>query len=689
VAKKPLFEQKTDRMVINVANNIVAAGTTALDVLERSPGILVDRQNNGISINGKDGVVVMINNKINRMPLSALIQMLATMSSDNIERIELITTPPANFDAEGNAGYINIILKQNSLYGTNGSFSVTGGYNKGEVAQGTFNFNHRRNRVNLYGDYSYALQHTDQIFEFYHTVTNAGKQLEDHSYVKRRPLEQMHNAHLGLDVDLNKKTTIGGLVSLYERRFDMTSLNRGSVFIDHQLDTLVFLDTHEEHPQSSIEGNINLQQNYKEGQKLTVNFNYVYYLDQDPVTYHNSYFDAQNVFLYEQQVRSNKNTPVHFWVGTIDYTQKLGKKAELEAGIKGTLSRFNNAVRVERLEQNTWMADPNLTATYDLKENIPAAYTTVNVHFTEKTHMKVGLRYEYTNSNLGSETQKDIIDRHYGKLFPSFFFSRTINENNSTNFSYSRRITRPTFWNLAPFVIFMDPNTYFSGNPGLQPAITDAVNASYSYKKKIVSLSYSYESSPITNFSPKVDPKTNQQTLAAENQKNRKTFSVNFSLPFEVAKWWNMQNNITAITQQLNGLYLGDPILIRQKTLTLNSTQTFKLPKEFTFSLSGFYRSPGLFGIYKVNAFGSLDAGVQKKLEKIKSTLRFNVSNILNTLKFKSSVDQPEKNLVVRGRLQFTNQYFRVTFTHNFGNDKLKGKRDRSTGIEEEKSRVQ
>lgn len=131
-AKKPLFEQKIDRMVVNVEGNITTAGSTILDILERSPGVIIDRQNNSISLSGKNGVVVMINGKINRMPISAVLQMLAGMSAGNIEKIELITTPPAGLDAEGNAGYINILLKVNDQYGTNGSYSLTIGYGNRE-----------------------------------------------------------------------------------------------------------------------------------------------------------------------------------------------------------------------------------------------------------------------------------------------------------------------------------------------------------------------------------------------------------------------------------------------------------------------------------------------------------------------------------------------------------------------------
>ena len=154
--KKPLFEQKIDRMVINVANSITSAGSTALEVLERSPGIIVDRQNNTVSMNGKNGIVIMINGKISHMPITAIVQMLSGMNSDNIEKIELITTPPANLDAEGNAGYINIVLKSNNNYGTNGSYSITGGYTNGLTDNFSLNFNHRKGKVNLYGDYTFS-----------------------------------------------------------------------------------------------------------------------------------------------------------------------------------------------------------------------------------------------------------------------------------------------------------------------------------------------------------------------------------------------------------------------------------------------------------------------------------------------------------------------------------------------------
>jgi hypothetical protein len=256
------------------------------------------------------------------------------------------------------------------------------------------------------------------------------------------------------------------------------------------------------------------------------------------------------------------------------------------------------------------------------------------------------------------------------------------------SFAYSRRITRPTFWNLAPFVIFVDPNSFFSGNPALQPAITDNANVSLSLKSKVISISYSFESSPISNFSPHVDPATNKQTLAAENQRNAKTLNLNLSLPITITKWWNMQLSASANYQELNGLYKNEPVKLETKNGFVSVLESIKLPKDYSFSISGFYNSGGLFGISRAEGFGSLDVGCQKKFRNQKSLLRLNYSNILNTVKYKFSANIPEKNLYSSAQILFSHPGIHLTFTHNFGSDKVKAKRDRSTGTEAEKDRL-
>jgi hypothetical protein len=361
----------------------------------------------------------------------------------------------------------------------------------------------------------------------------------------------------------------------------------------------------------------------------------------------------------------------------------------VEAGVKATVSTFINDVTVEREVQNNWFIDKNLTSRHNLEESIFAGYSSFNISLGEKTKSKVGLRYEYTNSNLNSDTKKNIVDRHYGSLFPSLFLSHSLNEKNAFNLSYNRRITRPTFNDMAPFVYFIDPNTFFSGNAALQPSFANAVKADYILHRFIFSLSYTHEKNTITNFAPSVDPVNNKQTYAAENQKSRDIAALTVSLPVNVTKWWAMQNNITGEWQQLHAAYKGAALTFAQHSIRLNSTQSVVLPKDYSIEVNGNYQSAGFFGFYRMRSMLSLNFGLQKKLARNGGTLVFNVTDFSGPPHYKMFVDAPAHNLVSYFDGKFTATTFKLTYTRNFGNSKVKETRTRTTGSEAERQRVQ
>ena len=686
--KKPMFEQKVDRMIINVSNSITSAGGTALDILERSPGVIVNRQSNTLSILGKDGVQIMINGKITHMPVSAIVQMLAGMNSSNIERIELITTPPANFDAEGNAGYINIVLINNPNEGLNGSYSLTMGYGKGETPSASINFNYRKRKINLYGEYSFSRIHQEQIFFNYRKVDNQGSITENYTTTVRNPVQRNHNLRVGLDYDLTKKTVIGALVSAYDNKWFMDAHNSISIFKNQVADTLLSIYNNEVNHWQNLMFNANIQHTYKPGEILSFNLDYLYYHDDNPNDYINEYYNGRGNFLYNEKTRSGKVTPIKTWVSNADYKKNIGSKIKMEAGIKSSIFKFNNDVEIAKLVQNTWAVDPSLSAKYILKEDIEAAYTSFDYELNDKTAMKFGLRYEYTNSNLETIISKNIVDRHYGKLFPTFFISRKINENNSINFTYNKRITRPTFNDLAPFTIFLDPNTFFTGNSALQPSISDGVKFNYNYKKYLFSVDYTFENNPIASFQTKVDVTNNKQYVTAENLKNTSTVNVTFSLPFDIAKWWSTQNNFIGSWQMINAFYDNTPLQFQKINFNIFSSQNIKLNESLSAEVSGFYQSAGFFGTARFKALGAVNAGIQKKLKKNYGKLRFSVDDIFTTIKYKTFVERPEQHFTTRSDYNFSQRTFKLTYSRNFGNNSLKEKRNRSTGSEEEMQRV-
>jgi outer membrane receptor protein involved in Fe transport len=687
-AQKPLYEQQIDRLVVNVQNSITAAGSTALEVLERSPGITLDRQNNALLMAGKQGVQVMINGKLSRLPISAIIQMLEGMNASNIEKIELITTPSAKYDAEGNAGMINIVLKKNTDFGTNGSFALTMGYGRYEKPAANLNLNHRTQKLNLYGDYSFAYNHGWMQFTNSRFVNHLGVP-SSISTVSDRPFTRTsHNPRVGFDYTLGPKTTIGAVVSGFSNKWEMDARNKITLLEGQKLPTLIDLQTIETNVWRHLMSNLNLKHSLKENQEITLDLDYLLYHNRNPSSYENNYRFLENQETAHDLIRIEKTTPIRMGVAKADYLLTLNSKTKVETGIKGTLTRLDNEVVVDRYLQNQWQRDPEFSQKIDMQEDIMAGYANVNFELNPRTKVQTGLRYEHTYTDLSSPTQKHLVLRRYGNFFPSLFLTRELSKDHNLQFSYSRRITRPTFNDLAPFVLFLDPYTFFSGNTALRPAITDAVQGTYQFKKiYLLSLQYSHDDNAI-GWLVRVNPETNNQTFYIGNVDRTNTLSLNLSLPFTVASWWQMQNNLTGFLQETNTLYEGTKIKLAGTYARVNSTQSFKLPENFSLELSGFYQSPGLYGITRMKSFGSLNAGLQKKLKEERGMFNLSVNDVFWTNRIGIITDQPAVNLNQSFGILFEPRVVRLTYSRNFGNKTLKAINRRKTGSEEERRRV-
>ena len=689
VAKKNLFEQKIDRLVINVAASITSAGSTALEVLERSPGVSVNRQSNTIALSGKSGVVVMINGRITYMTNEAAIQMLNGMSANSIEQIELLSTPPANLDAEGNAGYINIVLKKNENEGLNGSYAVSAGYGKGGLGSASVNANYRKGKWNLFGDYSSSYQ--GQLFEFssYRSIQLNGQQVETNSVFLRQPDARFQTLRMGINYELDKKTTLSGLISGDNNSYFTDYPSQSTITFNGRLDTIINIKTHEDALRQHLGGNFDILHKFRENESLEFSADYLYYYNGDPISYVNTWSKPDNTVFLEQSLRTNKITPLNIAVAKLDYIRNLSKKVKMETGIKAVSSKFKNDVSLQNLTGNTWVTDPDFTASYKLNESIFAAYTSFEVKLSAKTTAKGGLRYEYTQTNLGTDEKQNIVDRKYGEFFPSLFLSHNFNEKSSLGLSYSRRITRPTFWQLAPFILFIDPNTLISGNAALQPAISNTVKADYKIKSTLFTLQYSHEDSTIGIFQIQVRPGTNKAYSITSNLKSQKTLSLSIGQSYSPISWWNIYANIQGIWQQSNGYYNGELKSFEAYWLTCTTTQSFSLPLNLSFELTGDYNSGGFWGIYKLQPYGSVNVGLQKKFKKNGGRLSLGYDNIFNTFRYRTYLNLPDQQQYFNYSLQFTQPAVKISWSSNFGNQKMKAAGDKTLGSEEERKRVQ
>ena len=687
-AKKPLYQQKVDRMVINVENSIVSAGGTALEVLERSPGVLVNRQSNNISISGKEGVVVMINDKISYMPSSALVQMLNGMSADNISSIELITTPPANFDAEGNAGYINIVLKKRTDLGLNGSYSLSGGYGKGIINNNNINFNYRKNKVNIFGSYGFSIDGRDQIFKTSRTYEENGNLLASKTVTDRDPTQRNHNLRIGIDVNTSDKTIMGMLVTAADQKWSMNAINNSSDTENGIPTSYVILDNDEINQLKYFILNYNIKHNFTEDKFLSFDLDYLNYKFNNPTNYRNSFFDENNEFINLELLRSGKETPINTWVSKLDYGTRINDKIKFEVGIKGIKSNFENDVNVDNFINDEWIADATLTNKSNLDEKIYATYGALDYAISEKTSMKVGLRYEHTNTKLDTDTQGTVVDRDYGIWFPSVFLNRQINDTLSLNLSYSKRITRPTFNDLAPFVIFLDPNTFISGNASLQPSISNAFKFDINYKSYFLSLQYTNEDSSIANFQERIDEATGRLIFEAANLDYTRTYGITLGLPIKITNWWRTQNNFTFNKQQVRTFYNDEIVNLSLGNFSANSAQSFKISDSFSAELSGFYNGPSFNGSAKYSEVYGINMGLQKQFNDDWGTLTFSINDILDSVEYNGGTNLPEQNIQTNNTFDFSNRTFLITYSRNFGNSKLKSSRNREAGSAEEQRRV-
>jgi hypothetical protein len=687
VAKKPVYELQIDRMVVNVENSITSTGNTALEVLEKSPGIIVDRQNNSISMGGKSGVMVMINGKQNRMPIEAAVQMLSSMSSDNIKKIELITTPPSKYDAEGDAGIINIVMKKNESFGTNGSFTLGAGVSKREKMEGSFNLNHHVDKVNYYGSYNANFNNTRQNIQSFRRFNQEGSVMETDADSKREAIVMFQNIRMGMDYTISSKTVVSFLGTGYVRDWDSDALNE-----------VLYLKNQVKNRSSNLQmtemskwihgmGNLNLKHNFKEDEYIDLNFDYLNYYNDNPSDYTVENLNASGQLTAGEDIKVGKVTPIDIFVGMADYSKQINKKIKWETGIKGTLTGFTNDVGVSYFRDGRWTPDMELTNKYSLAENISAAYTTFSFNFNEKTSMVAGLRYEYMNSVLDSETEKGIVDLHYGELFPTLYFSRKLNKNNTVQLAYNRRIDRPTFNELAPFIVFLTPETFVAGNENLVPAFSNILKADYQFKTIMLSVSYTDTKNSISRFQPKFNSDETKQYFISRNLDKTTLTSITLAFPVKMTEWWRMQNNFNWISRTLATNYEDTYIDVSHDNYRINSIQSIKLGKKVSAEVSGYYQSRSLNGVYISKPVGKVDVGLQVKFKNENSKLNLNYIDVFKTNIFRSVADVPELNIYNRWSLDFEPRVLRLTFTHNFGSTAIK-MRKRNTASDEEQRRV-
>lgn len=675
-ARKPLIERTGDKMIMNLEASPITAGLNGLELMEKVPGVTVDRNSETIKIKGKSGVLVMIDDRKTYLDSDQLAAYLKTLKSADIEKIEVITNPSARYDASGTAAIINIITKKGKSLGTNYIVDVSAGYsyydevgNLPKNGQG-FTVNSKKEKYALFASVS---RNNDKDFNGSNEIQRIfgeGKSLLETRQNREitTALNDSWSAKIGLDYDFSKKTSIG--FSLQSALSD--NLNGRKVTQQNkQSDVfkLIQLDRTKAANNQNYIFNTHWKQTFDtSGTILTMDFDMIKNVNNLDEHFLTTITENKKINFVNNQILFPNHSSTY--VLKADFVKQIMKKTKLEMGIKGSFGindqDFNDNFRDNGVLMNSF---------FRFQENINAAYLMANHEFNEKTSLQVGLRGEQTQTKGESKQGETLTEQEYFNLFPTLSLNHRVHKNYTVSCGYSRRIERPEDNNFNIFKRFFFPQQYSQGNPTILPTLENTFNVTHTIKDEF---SFSFDYTSTQQFSTGVydidSTLISGRRLIRESNENVSGkvdwWSFDASLPFNVAKWWNINLNFW------NGINVYDyqrenaAVEVNQWYGGLYLQQTFTLSKTLSSELSGYVNSGETWGFQTSKTQGAFDIGFKQFLWEKKATLKLSIQDPANLNCWRNTVQTD--NLETAGIYRWDNRRIRLNFSYNFGNINVK-----------------
>lgn len=677
VARKSIVEVKADKTVMNVSGSVNSIGSDALELLRKSPGVQVDKDDQ-ISLNGKNGVQVYIDNRPSPLRGQELAAYLKSLPSGQIERIELIANPPANYDASGTGGIIQIRLKQNKASGWNGS--VSGGWAMGARPRydGGLSLNYRNRKISVFSQYNYAA--TTSLADFHLTRVVADTVFDQST--KIRSTNYSHAYKAGIDVAINAKQSVG--LTLHGNIADpeLYNRNRTPIFSNTTGMTRTILlsgnDTRQHNRQDGL--NLNYQYRDSSGQQLMVAGDYAYYSLATSQWQPNSFLDPETGAVQAQKTYFIESpTVISIYTLKADYERPFAK-GKLAIGLKSGYVHSDNRFTQYQVTSTGKEYDENNSSRFLYKEAVQAAYLNYNRSW-QQVAIQAGLRTELTNTEAAK------VHNQYLDLFPNLsltIFPKTVN---SVTIAYQRRIDRPVYKELNPFEYRINEYTFHKGNTALRPQYSQTISLSYQLLKRIqTNLSYSRVKDV---FGQIVDTASGLKGyLSTRNLTSQDNIALVLSYPFQY-KRYSLFANVNTNYSYYKGDF-GKGRTLEQKILSVNifSQHSIRFNGGWAAEVSGFYQSPSIWqGSLRTGSIWSVDAGIQKQLFEGKATLKMSVADLFRTLAWSANGNFAGQSTRVNGSQD--SRQFKVGFTYRFGNKSAKSGRAGSSSAEEETRRVQ
>jgi iron complex outermembrane recepter protein len=691
VAKKPFIEQKIDKMVVNVDAAVTNAGSTALEILEKSPGITVDKDGN-ISLKGKAGVRIYIDGRPSYLSGADLANLLKNMQANQLDQLEIMTNPSAKYDAAGNAGVINIKLKKSKMLGFNGSLSSS--YTQGMVPRfnESANINFRKNKLNLFANASYSnnrqVQEIVIMRNFRNKDTKELLSIFDQKADLRNHRQNL-DMRIGADYSLSKKTTIGALFTGFYNPEKVRNTN--NTYLRDKSGTVNALTTATSDMNNkwhNFSGNLNLRHVFDStGRELTADVDYSIYRSVSKQTLANNYFDASGIKLAPSDTLvGNIPSNINIFSAKVDYTQPVLRNGKLEAGIKASFVKTDNDARYDSLINNVLVPDFGRTNYFVYEEQIQAAYLNLQKPLSKKWDMQLGLRLENTVAKGKQLTTGETFDRNYTQLFPTAYFSYKMNAANTFSINYGRRIERPDYSDLNPFFFFLDRYTYQAGNPRLSPQFSHNIELTHTFKGFLnTTLNYSKTTDMLQDIFEQNEA-TQETFIKKDNIASGEQFGLAVNAGLQPVKWLSVNVYANVSRNRFQGFVNNADVDLTNTMFTGNVSTQINFGKGWKGSVDGFYRGGGLDGVLAISPLWAANAGISKMVLKNKGTVRVAMRDIFWTQRFKGTAQYAYIDTWFRQWRD--SQQVTVGFTYRFGKGKAGASRRKIGGADEEKGRV-
>lgn len=690
-ARRPFIQFSPDKTVINVEAGITNAGASVMDVLEKSPGVTIGRDGT-ISMKGKAQVMLLIDGKPTQLSGADLQAYLSGISASQVDVLELIDNPGAKYDAAGNSGIINIRTKKLRQKGFNGSLSIAPAQGFYTKANNSLNLNYRNGKINLYLNYGNRLG-TDMM-ELYALRKYFDRNGNDSLYLQQPNFSKTHiNAHnikTGLDLFLSPQTTLGffftgAFTDRSTKSYSSIDWMSPAYVIDSTINTWGTRNL--QFRRSGANGNFRHQ--FRNKDELSVDLDLIRFDIQGDQFFQTQLSQPGSVV---QSTRGDVPSELDIFTARLDYTRTF-KAYTWEAGLKTASTKTDNIANYFFNDGLNWYDDLSRSNHFLYDEQIHSAYSSLSADHS-RWSWQAGLRFEFTRykaTQLGNAVVKDsAFNRDYGSLFPSGYVQYKADSSNRFTFRAGRRIDRPQFQNLNPFIITINKYTFESGNPFIRPQFTWNLELMHSFKDRFTSsISYSFlkdyfsQIFIIDSNSSNVNKNTILYTRG--NVGSFRNLGASFTLQQPVRPWWNLTAMAVYNYKIIKGV-VWEPIEARVHQLNISLNNQFQFKKGWAAEFSGYYQTSSQIDLQEsLTPQGEMGAGVSKLVLKGRGTLRLTIRDMLYTQNYSGyslfqNSDEPFK-------VKWDSRVARLAFTWRFG-QALKPVKRSGGGATEETERV-